>query len=374
MKKFLDRDFLLDTETAKTLYHDYAAKMTIIDYHNHLDPKAIYEDDKFDNLQEAWLGGDHYKWRVLRANGVMEEEITGNADPKVKFDRWAETVPFLIGNPLYPWTHLELRRYFGIEENLSLKTSDEIYEKANTLLKTDEFSVRKLLKKMNVTHLCTTDDPIDDLKYHKLLKEESFETQVLPTFRPEKAMRIDLEGFTEYTKKLSEVCDLEISDYDSFLQALYKRVDYFKEAGGLLSDHSLEGSIFSEYNKESADRIFKKKMQGNFITKEEATLFKGTLLIDLGKKYRACDWTMQLHIGALRNNSQRMFEKLGADYGFDSMDDFNYAAELSSLLKILDKDDELPRTVLYSLNGSKDNYMLATLAGDFQQGPDRGKV
>lgn len=348
--------------------------MTIIDYHNHLDPKAIYEDDKFDNLQEAWLGGDHYKWRVLRANGVMEEEITGNADPKVKFDRWAETVPFLIGNPLYPWTHLELRRYFGIEENLSLKTSDEIYEKANTLLKTDEFSVRKLLKKMNVTHLCTTDDPFDDLKYHKLLKEESFETQVLPTFRPEKAMRIDLEGFTEYTKKLSEVCDLEISDYDSFLQALYKRVDYFKEAGGLLSDHSLEGSIFSEYNKESADRIFKKKMQGNFITKEEATLFKGTLLIDLGKKYRACDWTMQLHIGALRNNSQRMFEKLGADYGFDSRDDFNYAAELSCLLKILDKDDELPRTVLYSLNGSKDNYMLATLAGDFQQGPDRGKV
>lgn len=374
MKNFLDEDFLLKSETAKVLYHNYAAKMPIIDYHNHLDPKAIYEDEKFENLQEAWLGGDHYKWRALRANGVSEEEITGKAEAKVKFDRWAETVPYLIGNPLYAWTHLELRRYFGIEENLSPKTSDKIYDKVNNLLQKDEFSVRSLLKRMDITHLCTTDDPADSLEYHKKLKEEGFDIQVLPTFRPEKAMRIDLDDFMDYIAKLSEVSGIKINSYNTLLTALYQRVDYFVEVGGLLSDHSLETSIFSEYDVEASNRIFKKKAEGLEISEEESTVFKGTLLVDLGKKYNECNWTMQLHIGALRNNSKRMYKKLGADHGFDSMDDFNYAPQISKLLNILDYEDSLPKTVIYSLNGSKDNFMLATMAGNFQQSPHRGKV
>lgn len=374
MKKFLDDDFLLETETAKVLYHNYAAKMPIIDYHNHLDPKAIYENGKFENLQEAWLGGDHYKWRALRANGVHEEEITGKADAKVKFDRWAETVPYLIGNPLYSWTHLELQRYFGIEDNLSPKTGDKIYVKVNELLQKDEFSIRSLLKKMNVTHLCTTDDPADSLEYHKKLKEEGFEIQVLPTFRPEKAMRIDLDEFMEYIKNLSKVSDVEINSYDDLVNALYNRIDYFAKVGGLISDHSLETSIFSSYDVSASNDIFKKKIEGMRISEDEATLFKGTLLIDLGKKYKEKNWTMQIHIGAMRNNSKKMCEKLGADHGFDSMDDFNYAPQISKLLNILDYEDNLPKTVIYSLNGTKDNFMLATLAGDFQRAPYRGKV
>ena len=277
MKNFLDEDFLLKSETAKVLYHNYAAKMPIIDYHNHLDPKAIYEDEKFKNLQEAWLGGDHYKWRALRANGVSEEEITGKAEAKVKFDRWAETVPYLIGNPLYAWTHLELRRYFGIEENLSPKTSDEIYDKVNNLLQKDEFSVRSLLKRMDITHLSTTDDPADSLKYHKKLKEEGFEIQVLPTFRPEKAMRIDLDSFMDYIAKLSEVSGIEINSYNALLAALCQRVDYFVKAGGLLSDHSLETSIFSEYDVDASNRIFKKKAEGIEKSQEAATVLKWTL-------------------------------------------------------------------------------------------------
>ena len=372
MKTFMGKNFLLDTETAKTLYHEHAARMPIIDYHNHLSPREIYEDLQYANLSQVWLGGDHYKWRALRANGVPEEGITGDAPAREKFENWAKTVPALFHNPLYHWTHLELQRYFDIEEPLSPKTMDHVWEVCNAKLNTKDFSTRSLLRKMNVEALCTTDDPKDDLFYHKALKNE-FEIKVLPTFRPENAMGVEKPGFASYLKELGETVGYEIQNIQDLTAALGARIDYFDQIGCRISDHSLGGELYAPASEEEADAILKMGLAGQPLSQEELRQYKGFLLLFLGREYHKKGWAMQLHIGALRNNSSRRFEKLGADTGFDSMDDFSYAPQLSALLNALDREEQLPKTVLYCLN-PKDYDMLASMAGNFQGPEARGKV
>ena len=344
MKKFMDEDFLLETESAKVLYHKYAKNMPIIDFHNHLSPKEIYENENFENISKAWLGGDHYKWRLMRAFGIEEEYITGNGSDEDKFEKWSETVPYTLGNPLYHWTHLELQRYFNIEETLSPKSKDSIYKKTNDKLQKEDFKVRNLLVKMKVKGMGTTDDPIDDLKYHKLLRDENFEIDTRPTFRPEKIVSIEKNGFLEYLNKLSEVVGYEIDSLDDLEKAVTDRVEYFDSVGCKASDNSLDDKIYLETTKEEVEIILKKRINNEEITEDERTAYKGYFLEYLGREYAKHDWVMQLHVGALRNNSQRMFEKLGADHGFDSMDDFNYAKQLSGLLNALDYTNELPKT------------------------------
>jgi len=375
MKNFLDKDFLLETETAKKLYHDYAAKVPIIDFHNHLNPKEIYEDKCYDNLAQVWLGADHYKWRAMRAWGVPEEVVTGNAEGYEKFTAWAETVQNAIGNPLYHWTHLELQRYFGIETPLSPNSAKEIWEEANEKLKTPEYSVRNLLRMQNVAVLCTTDDPADTLEYHKKLKEDGFEIQVLPTFRPEKAIGIEKDGYEEYMEKLAKVSGVELNTVSDVMNALVQRLDYFVEAGCRVSDHSLENSFYLPATEEEVNAVYRKRMDGGELTEEEYAKYHGYLLSGLGRAYAKRNLVMQLHIGALRNNSSRLFGNLGPDVGVDGLGDFNYAPQLSALLDSMDKTDELPKTVLYYLN-PKDADMLAVMAGCFQSNSNgtKGKV
>ncbi len=373
MKAFLDEDFLLQNDTAKVLYHSYAEKMPIIDYHNHLCVKEIYEDQNYDSITEVWLGGDHYKWRAMRSAGVSEKNITGEGEPYEKFLSWASTVPELFGNPLHHWTALELKRYFDIDAPLSEKNAKEVYDKCNEKLKQKDFSVRELIVRMNVKELCTTDDPADSLEYHKKLKEEETRFRVRPTFRPEKAMSIGKDGYEEYLDKLSEAAGVEICDFDSLLLALTKRLDYFCEVGCRITDHSLEGGIYRNSSKEEANEILKKRLAGVEISTEDEIKFKGYLLGTLAKEYHKRNLVMQLHIGAMRNNSTRMFEALGVDAGFDSQDDFSYARELSALLNEADKEGKLPKTILYCLN-SKDMPMLASMMGNFQDGSCPGKI
>ena len=355
MNTIIHDDFLLKTETAKELFHQSAKTAPIIDFHNHLNPQDIYEDRCYDNLSEVWLGGDHYKWRAMRANGVPEELITGDGDPYKKFLAWADTIQNCIGNPLYHWTHLELKRYFGIDDALTPETAPAIWEKCNVLLKTPEYSIRNLLKMQNVEVLCTTDDPIDDLKWHKKLAEEGFEIQVLPTFRPGR--------------------DLEMHSLNDVLQALKKCLTYFIEAGCRVTDHSLESDFFLPASYEEADHIYQKRMRGETLSLEETAKYRGFILTELGREYSRNNLVMQFHIGAIRNNSLRMFQHLGADTGFDSLNDFNYAPQLSALLNAMDLTEELPKTVLYYLN-PKDADMLAAMAGNYQSNTQniRGKV
>lgn len=374
MKKFMDKDFLLETETAKTLYHEYAAQMPIYDFHNHLSAKEIYEDHQYDNIAQVWLGGDHYKWRALRANGISESLITGNDSRDYeKFIAWAKTVPNTFGNPLYHWTHLELQRYFDVQEPLSEKTAEDIWNTCNAKLHTKEYSVRNLLKKMNVKVLCTTDDPTDDLHYHNAIKEENCGIEVRPTFRPENAMGIDKSTFHDYVKKLDKAAGITIKSYVDLKQALSKRIEYFDICGCCISDHSLDANLYANSNEEELNLIFLKGMNNEPLLAEEIAKFKGNLLVFLGTQYEKHNWAMQLHVGAIRNNSSRMFEKLGPDTGFDSMDDFNYAGQLSALLDAMDSIGQLPKTILYCLN-PKDNEMLASMTGNFQDGKTPGKI
>ncbi len=375
MRTIIHDDFILKNETARALYHQSAESLPIIDFHNHLNPQEIYEDRCYDNLAEVWLGGDHYKWRAMRANGVPEELITGDGDPYEKFLAWADTVQNCIGNPLYHWTHLELKRYFGIDDVLTPETAPAIWEKCNALLKTPEYSIRNLLKMQNVEVLCTTDDPIDDLKWHKKLAEEGFEIQVLPTFRPGRALDIEKDDFADYIAQLGECTDLEIHSLDDVLQALKKCLAYFIEAGCRVTDHSLESDFFLPASLEEADYIYQKRMSGETLSLEETAKYRGFVLTELGREYSRNNLVMQLHIGAIRNNSLRMFQHLGDDTGFDSLNDFNYAPQLSALLNAMDLTEELPKTVLYYLN-SKDADMLAAMAGNYQSNTQniRGKV
>lgn len=375
MNTIIHDDFLLKTETAKELFHQSAKTAPIIDFHNHLNPQDIYEDRCYDNLSEVWLGGDHYKWRAMRANGVPEELITGDGDPYKKFLAWADTIQNCIGNPLYHWTHLELKRYFGIDDALTPETAPAIWEKCNVLLKTPEYSIRNLLKMQNVEVLCTTDDPIDDLKWHKKLAEEGFEIQVLPTFRPGRALDIEKNDFANYIALLGERTDLEMHSLNDVLQALKKCLTYFIEAGCRVTDHSLESDFFLPASYEEADHIYQKRMRGETLSLEETAKYRGFILTELGREYSRNNLVMQFHIGAIRNNSLRMFQHLGADTGFDSLNDFNYAPQLSALLNAMDLTEELPKTVLYYLN-PKDADMLAAMTGNYQSNTQniRGKV
>lgn len=373
MKNFMDSDFLLQTDTAKMLYHDAAETMPIFDYHNHLNQKAILEDSQMDNLTQVWLGGDHYKWRAMRAMGVPEELITGNGSDYDKFLAWARTIENSIGNPLYHWTHLELQRYFGITAPLSEATAKQIWDSANEQMRSKEFSVRNLILRQNVKYMCTTDDPADDLEAHKALKNENFGCTVLPTFRPEKAMAIEKPGYADYIAKLSEVSGVDIKNVDDLMKALEKRMDYFISVGCVVTDHSLEGCFYQPATVEDVDRVMKKRLEGEELTAAECGMYKGYVMIALGKMYACKNIVMQLHIGALRNNSSRQLAAIGVDSGFDSMDDIKYASYLSTMLNEMDKENLLPKTVLYSLNPN-DNEMLASMAGNFQGGGIRGKM
>lgn len=374
MKKFMDEDFLLNNETAVKLFHDYASKSPIFDFHCHLNPKDIYEDIRFKNITEVWLYGDHYKWRLMRSNGVDERYITGDADDYSKFLEFAKTIPMAIGNPVYHWTHLELQRYFGINELLNEKTAPMIWEKVNSMLNSSEFSVRNIIKKSNVKILCTTDDPTDSLEYHKLLKEDdSFNVKVLPAFRPDKGINIDKDDFKDWVKKLSEVCGKAIESYDDYLDALNSRLEFFDSYGCRLSDHALDFVAYEESTKEEVDEIFKKALKGEKLSQIEVDKYKTSVLQFLGKRYKELGWAMQLHIAALRNTNSRMFKKLGPDTGYDSINDVNIAYPLSKLLDSLESTGSLPKVILYTLN-PKDNYVLAALMGSFQGEGIPGKM
>lgn len=366
----MNKDFLLKSDTAKFLYHEVAEDLPIYDFHNHLSPREIYEDRSYPDIVSAWLGGDHYKWRAMRANGIPERLITGNGDPYEKFLAWADTVQSCMGNPLYHWTHLELQRYFGITEPLTGESAERIYTACNALLKKPEYSVRNLLRRMKVKVLCTTDDPVDNLTYHRKLAKEEKDFRVLPTFRPEKAMGIEKDGFSAYLKKLEEVSGTSCQTVSGILEALEGRLDFFVSVGCRVTDHSLEGSFYVPATEEEVNGILAKRLAGQAASEEDCGKYKGYLLSHLGTMYAKRDLVMQLHIGAIRNNSTRLYRVLGPDTGFDSENDFAYAPQLSRLLDSMDRTDELPRTILYYLN-AKDADMLAAMAGNFQAN-DRG--
>ncbi len=361
---FINDNFMLHGRVAEKLYNDFAKDMPIIDYHCHLDPKLIAQDYKFANVGELLLGGDHYKWRAMRSNGVDEKYITGDASFYEKFLKWAETVPYTIGNPLYHWTHLELKKYFGIEETLSPKTADMIWNKCNECLAKAEFSARNLIKNSNVEVLCTTDDPLDSLEYHKQLKNEGYAVKVLPTFRPDKAVEIGKDTFMPYVKAMG------VSTYSEFTSFLVEKIGFFHENGCRLSDHAME---YVPYAEGDAEAVFNKRLAGGELTITEQDIFKTAVLKVCAQQYVKLGWAMQLHIGALRNNNARMYEKLGADTGFDSINDLCIAEPLSRFMDCLDRDGCLPKTILYTLN-PKDNYVLGTMLGNFQSAPTPGKI
>ncbi len=371
--QFLDTNFLLKSKTAQVLYHTYAKDLPIIDYHNHLSPKDIAENRQFKNLSEVWLHGDHYKWRAMRANGIDEKYITGESSDQKKFEKWAETVPFTLRNPLFHWTHLELQRYFNIDELLSPKSANKIYKQCSELLITKEYSVQSLLKKMNVEVLCTTDNPCDDLFYHQEIAKSDFKTKVLPTFRPDTSILIEKEDFLSYIQQLSEVSKTEISSFKTLVEALAQRVTYFNDLGCKLADHGLENIPKSDISKEKATLIFKKRLQNKVLSNDEVNCFKITLLIELAKLYDAKNWTMQLHLGAIRNNSDRLTKQFGADAGCDSIGDYEQAEGLSHFLNNLDNSNQLPKTILYNLNPS-DNEVFAAMAGNFTSNGGINKV
>ena len=374
MKAFLNEDFLLQTPTAQTLYHDFAAKMPIIDYHNHLVPQQIAEDKQFDNITQIWLYGDHYKWRAMRAHGVNEKYITGNASDEEKFMKWAETVPYTMRNPLYHWTHLELQRYFGVTELLNKDSAKRIYDHCSALLRTKEYSVRNLLLKMNVKALCTTDDPIDNLSYHKQIAASGFEIKVLPTFRPDKAMGVDDELiFVEYVNALSAAAGQSIRSLADYKAAIKARHDFFHEAGCRLSDHGLEHIYAEEFTEEEIELIFERLITGKLISKKEKWQFKSAMLVYFAHLDHARGWTQQFHLGAIRNNNARLLSALGPDTGFDSIGDFEQAKPLSAFLNHLDSTNQLAKTILYNLN-PRDNELLATMTGNFQDGTIVGKM
>jgi len=371
--KFLDKNFLLKTETAQHLYHKYAKKLPIIDYHNHLNPKEIAENKQFKNLTEIWLQGDHYKWRAMRANGIDENFITGNKSDKEKFEAWAETVPYTMRNPLFHWTHLELQRYFNIDELLSKKSASRIYEKCSNELKSKEFSVQSLLTKMNVELLCTTDDPSDELAYHQQISKSDFKTKVLPTFRPDNALLIEGKDYLSYLKELAKTSKVQINSLETLLKVLKSRVAYFHELGCRLSDHGLTHIPKTIISIDKASQVFKKRLQNETLIEQETSCFKITLLSELAILYYSKDWTMQLHLGAIRNNNSRLKEEIGADSGCDSIGDFEQAEGLSYFLNSLDSDNQLSKTIVYNLN-PRDNEVFATMAGNFTSDGGVNKV
>jgi len=374
MKQFLDENFLLTNRTAERLYHEYAKEMPIIDYHNHLIPEQIANDVSFDNLTQVWLYGDHYKWRAMRTNGVNEDYITGGKSDFEKFEKWAETVPYTMRNPLYHWTHLELRRYFDVNDILSGSTAKKVYDACNAKLVTPEFSVRGLLSRMNVEAVCTTDDPIDSLEHHQKIAAEGIALQVRPTFRPDKAMAADdVAGLNDYIAKVEQVTNLSISDFDTYLKALKLRHDYFDQNGCRVSDHGLEQIYAEDYTDEEISKIFLKIRNNETTTESEVLKFKSAMLVHFAKWDHEKGWVQQFHLGALRNNNRRMLSTLGPDTGWDSIGDFSQGRQLSKFLNGLDTSDQLAKTVIYNLNPA-DNELIATMIGNFNDGSVAGKV
>jgi glucuronate isomerase len=374
MNTFITKDFLLQTEISRLLYHEYAKPLPIIDYHNHLSPKEIAEDRQFENITQVWLAGDHYKWRAMRAYGVNEKFITGNASDKDKFLKWAEVVPFTIRNPLYHWTHLELKNYFGITELLSPKTAESIWDKTLLLLQQKSHSANGLLKLMNVESLCTTDDPTDDLEHHITIAKDNTKVKTLPTFRPDKAYAVeDAKTYNDYLSKLENNSGIQIHNYQDLIEALQSRVDYFHEVGGRLADHGLEQLYHFDNDPFDIDNLFKKVKTNEELSTEEVQFFKAETMIHLGKMYHAKGWTQQLHLGPIRNNNKRLLKELGPDTGFDSIGDFSQARGLSGFLNTLDSTNQLAKTIVYNLNPS-DNEVFATMVGNFNDGTIRGKV
>lgn len=377
MQKFMDKDFLLTTETAKKLYHEHAEKMPIIDYHCHLQPKEIYEDKKFRNLAEVWLGagdryGDHYKWRSLRARGYEEDSISGPDDDYKKYYQFVESMPYFVGNPLYHWSHLEMQRYFGINDIINAKNAKKIWDEANAKLET--LTARQMMYKFNVKTVCTTDDPVDSLEWHKkMMADPTLKVTVRPAFRPDKAINVELSWFESWVNQLAKVCGKEIKSLNDLTECLAERIEFFQSMGSRVSDHALDVVHYSPATYEEANAVFLKGMKHEAISSHEEDQYKGYILLFLGKQYKKHGWVQQYHIGALRNNSKKMLEKIGPDTGFDAIEDSVYMEKLSQLLGALDANDALPKTILYCLN-PRDNYALTVLAGCFQEEGVKGRV
>ncbi len=371
MNSFNNSDFLLESDMAKVLFHNYAKSLPIIDYHNHLSPKHIYENQTFSNITEIWLNGDHYKWRAMRACGIEEEYITGDATDEEKFHAFASIVPMLLGNPLYHWVHMELKRYFGVTLLLNEENAAVIWEEANKELAT--MSPDTLLKSDNVEFIGTTDDPTDSLSYHTKIQKEKYSYDVVPSFRPDKGLQINTSGFEEWASALEKRTGNTIKNYTDFLEALYSRIDYFEALGCRAADHGINEMFYEESSFSEVEEIFNMRLAGRTLTKKEVHQFKTFTLLSLARVYRDKNWVMQLHIGPLRNNRTKMMERVGPDSGFDSIGDRPLAEPLSAFLNSLDQDDDLPKTVLYGLN-PRDNYILATMAGNFQNAEIPGKV
>jgi len=374
MKKFMDEDFLLNSETAINLFHDYAKDMPIIDYHCHVSQKEIFDNKQFKNITEAWLYADHYKWRAMRSAGIDEKYITGNGTDYEKFIAYAKTISMSIGNPLYHWTHLELQRFFNVYEVLNEKTAPAIWDKVNGLIKGDGYRVRDLITKSKVKAICTTDDPIDDLEYHIKLKDDvSFDVIVLPAFRPDNGLAINKQGFVKWVEKLSQVSDKNIKSYDDFLLALESRATFFHSVGCRVADHGLDHVSYMKATKEEICLIFLKGLKGDIVSFEEEEKYRTYTLIFLGKLYSKLGWVMELHFNAQRDNSTKMLKSIGQNTGFDSISDNNASYSLSSILDAMDSVDSLPKTIIYSLNPN-DNYTIGSLIGCFQGSEVAGKI
>ncbi|NCB69889.1 MAG: glucuronate isomerase [Bacteroidia bacterium] len=375
MKNFLDENFVLQTETAQKLYHEHVAKMPIIDYHCHLVPSMVANDHQFRSITEAWLGGDHYKWRAMRTNGIDEKYCTGkDTSDWEKFEKWAETVPYTMRNPLYHWTHLELKTAFGIEKLLSPKTAREIFDECNEKLASPEYSARNLMRKYKVETVCTTDDPVDTLEHHIKTRNDGFEIKMLPTWRPDKAMAVEsASAFRSYVEQLAAVSDTKISAFDDMILALRKRQDFFAAQGCKLSDHGIEEFYAEDYTEAEIKAIFNKIYGGKELTHEEILKFKSAMMVIFAEMDWEKGWTQQFHYGAIRNNNTRLFNQLGPDTGFDSIGTFNTAKAMSKFLNRLDTNNKLAKTILYNLNPA-DNEMIATMIGNFQDGTVAGKI
>ena len=374
MKSFLDENFLLKTKTAQTLYHEYAVKMPLIDYHCHLSPQQIADNIQFANITEAWLSGDHYKWRAMRTNGVDESYCTGNKSDEEKFIKWAETVPYTMRNPLYHWTHLELQRHFDVKEILNPQTARSIYETTSSFLQDPAYSTQGLIQKMNVRVICTTDDPIDTLEYHQKIKDSNFSVKVLPAFRPDKAMEVNNAAkFVDYVKKLEQAANVSISSVEDLLAAIKNRHDYFATMGCNVSDHGLEEIYAEDFTASEIEAIFIKVYGGNELDRLQQRKFKSFMLLEFAKWDWEKGWIQQYHLGALRNNNARMMQKLGPDTGWDSIGDFSQATALAKFLNTLDSEDKLTKTIIYNLNPA-DNELMATMIGNFNDGSVAGKI
>lgn len=374
MKQFMDKDFLLSTPTAQELYHDFAAKVPVLDYHCHINPQEIAEDRKFENITQVWLGGDHYKWRQMRSNGVEERYITGDAPDREKFQKWAETLEKAIGNPLFHWSHLELQRYFGYTGVLNGDTAEEVWNLCNAKLQEASMSARNLILQSNVTLICTTDDPADDLKWHKMLAEdESFPVQVLPAWRPDKAMNLEKPDYGQYLETLAEAANMDIQSFEDLKAALKSRMAFFYEMGCRASDHGLEYVMYVPASDEEVEAVFQKRLNEETVTREEELKFKTAFMLFVAGEYAKMGWAMQLHYGCKRDNNTDMFEKLGPDTGYDCINNYAPSGQIADYLNALNAEGNLPKTVIYSLNPN-DDEAIGTIIGCFQNSDAVGKI